>query len=262
MKVLAALLLALLSSAAEALCAGHSFTDPKLISLPGESVMIITHASSFYDSRIASKRGIDEAVSYAKSKHIPVIYLQDDTPEQFYFMEDCQPDYWVHSEGGELSFAVQPTHVYIAGGHLELCMLETVHDILFSWARQQKQHLKITYLMDAIYSNGKSIDANAPYYPDFEKFMNVVTYRRPGGEHWPKLSLLETMGVIRSEDHELEYLKNILPHYERTLPGYRVELKLNDSVVKVLQPAPGWNPPTIQFDFIDSAIDLSEARDK
>jgi hypothetical protein len=261
MRIFALLLLTLLSCAAQAACPKHAFTDPKQVLLPGDSVLIVTHASSFYDSRLTSKRGIDEAVSYAKNQRIPVVYLQDDTPQQFYFMEDCQPDYWVHSDGGELSFDV-PAHVYIAGGHLELCMAETVSDVLVSWAKQKKKNLRLTYLMDAIYSNGKSIDANSPYYADFEKFMNVVTYRRPGGEHWPKLSLLETMGVIRSEDHELEYLKDVLPHYERTLPGYRVELKMNDSVVKVLQQAPGWNPPTIRFDFVDSAVDLAEAQNK
>lgn len=255
MKILFALLLALLSSAAYAACPPHSFAEPPLARLDGDAIMIVTHASSFYDARVSTKRGVDDAVQYAKGKRIPVVYLQDETPEQLYFMADCDPDYWVRSEGGELSFAVRPAHVYILGGHLELCMSATLHDVLYSWARQGKRNLTITYLMDAIYSNGKSIEESDPFYANFEKFRDVVTYRRPGGEHWPKLTLLETMGIIRNEAHELEYLTKVLPHYERTLTDdYRVELALNDSVAKVLRPAAGWKPPTLRFHFVDSAL--------
>ena len=70
----------------------------------------------------------------------------------------------------------------------------------------------------------------------------IVTYGRPGGEHWPKLTMLETMGVIVREDHELEYLSQILPRWDTTFSeNYRVELQLNDSVRKVLRPA-RWRP--------------------
>ena len=83
----------------------------------------------------------------------------------------------------------------------------------------------------------QSVEPGDPFYDDFQRFMGIVTYGRAAGEHWPKLNLLETMGVIISESHELEYLKKILPPYARSLPDYRVELQLNDSVVKVLQTA-------------------------
>jgi len=112
--------------------------------------------------------------------------------------------------------------------------------------------------MDCIYSNDKVIDPSDPFDADFLKFRNIVTYGRPGGDHWPKLSLLETMGIIVREDHELEYIKQILPRWDRTMPkAYRVEVQLNGSVTKVLQAAPGWRPPTLSFHFVDSAINLS-----
>jgi len=239
-------------------CPPHKFSEPSQIRLAGDSVMIVVHASSMHDARFSAKRGIDEAVSYAKSKRIPVIYLQDGSPGQLYFMEDCAPDHWVFSEGGEVSFDVSPSHVYIAGGHLELCMSTALHEILFQWVKKPARNLKVTYLMDAIYSNGKEIDPSDPFYNDFARFLNIVTYGRPGGEHWPKLNLLETMGIIISQDHQLEYIKQILPRWDRTFPKtYRVEVKLNDSVTKVLRPAPGWNPPTLSFHFVDSAVNLS-----
>ncbi|MBE0615466.1 MAG: hypothetical protein IH604_17495 [Burkholderiales bacterium] len=239
-------------------CPPHKFAQPDQIRIKGDSVMIVVHATSTFDSRISTKRGLDEAVRFAKNMRIPVIYLQDDSPEQFYFMEDCAPDYWVYSDGGEITFDVTPTHVYIAGGHLEICLSATLHDVLFQWAKRSPGHFTVTYLMDAIYSNGKIIDPSDPFYPDFARFRDIVTYGRPGGEHWPKLSLLETMGIIVKEEHELEYIKQILPRWDKTFPkSYRIEVQLNDSVKKVLRATPGWNPPTLLFQFVDSAINLS-----
>jgi hypothetical protein len=72
---------------------------------------------------------------------------------------------------------------------------------------------------------------------------------------------LETMGIILREDHELEYIKKILPRWDRTFPrNYRIAVQMNDSVKKVLRTAPGWNPPTVLFRFVDSALNLSEPR--
>ena len=245
------------SSFCWSVCPAHEFTANPQIKLVGDSVMIVVHATSMHDSRFSAKRGIDGAVRYAKSKHIPVIYLQDDGPEEFYYMEDCQPDYWVSSQGGDIGFTVAPSHLYIVGGHLELCLSATLHDVIYQWAKMPQRNLKVTYFMDAIYSNGKEIDPSDPFYNDFVKFIDVVTYGRPGGEHWPKLSLLETMGIIIRQDHQLEYIKQILPRWDRTFPAsYRVQVQLNNSVQKVLRSAPTWNPPTLSFEFVDSAIYL------
>jgi len=258
-RIFAAVCLALISQVALAICPKPELTDPARVRLTGDSLMIVTHATAAHDARYASKRGVDEAVRFAKSRRIPIVYLHDDGPHQLYFMDDCDPDYWVLSEGGEIKFDIKATRVYVVGGHLELCLSATLHGVLHAWARLPKRDLVVTYLMDGIYSNGKSIEeTGGPYYKDFLRFMSVVTYGRPNGEHWPKLSMLETMGVIQREEDEFEYLKSILPHYLRTLPAdYRVELQLNDSVVKVLRSAPGWKPPTLRFHFVDSAINLA-----
>ena len=89
--------------------------------------------------------------------------------------------------------------------------------------------------------------------------MSVVTYGRSGGEHWPKLTLLETMGVIVREEPGYEYLKRILPHYGRTLPAdYQVEIQVNDSASRVLRRAKERNAPTLRFHFVDSALRLTE----
>lgn len=258
MKLFAVLLLTLLSNLAAAACSKPELTDPARVRLTGDSVLIVTHATSAHDARLATKRGVDEAIQFAKSKRIPVIYLKDDSGDEYYFMEDCRPDHWVLSAAGDIPFDALPAHVYVAGGHLEFCLSATVNDVIRIWSGQKtRQNLTVTYLMDAIYSNGNSVEESDPYYADFQKFMGIVTYGRPGGDHWPKLTLLETMGVIQNEAHEFQYLTKILPHYARVLPSdYRVDLKFNGSVVKVLRPARGWNPPTLRFNFVDSAINL------
>lgn len=241
-------------------CRNHEITPPSKVKIKGDTVMIVVHQSSTYDARFSTKRGVDEAVRFAKSKKIPVIYLQDDTPEEFYFMEDCHPDYWVFSAGGEISFDVTASHVYIVGGHLELCMSAALHDITYQWSKRPLRNYEITYLMDAIYSNGKMIDPSDPFYHDFDRFMNIVSYGRPGGEHWPKLSLLETMGIIRKEEHELNYIQQVLPRWDRTFPrSFQVEVQMNRSVRKVLRAADGWFPPTVLFHFVDSALLLTES---
>jgi hypothetical protein len=250
--------LALYAAPCWSICPPHELTPPAQVKLAGDAVMIVVHASSTFDARFSTKRGLDEAVRFAKNAHIPVIYLQDDSPARYYFMEDCAPDYWVASQDGEIGFDVLPSHVYIAGGHLELCVSAALHDVLYQWSKRPARNFRVTYLMDAIYSNGKVIDPSDPFYSDFTRFLSVVTYGRPGGEHWPKLSLLETMGIIVKEEHELAYIKQILPRWDTTFPAnYRVEVQLNDSVEKVLRAAPGWRPPTLSFHFVDSAINLT-----
>jgi len=244
-----------------AACPPHRTAGPGEVRLQGDAVLIVVHPSSTFDARFSSKRGIDEAVRFAKGNRIPVIYLQDDSPEAFYFTQDCTPDHWVYSDEGELNFDVTPAHVYVAGGHLEMCLSTALDEILYQWAKKSPRNLKITFLMDGIYSNGKMIDPGDPFYADFMKFRDIVTYGRPGGEHWPKISLLETMGVIVKEEHEFEYIKQILPRWDKTMPkDYRVVVTLNDSVTKVLRPAPGWKPPTLSFHFVDSAINLAAPR--
>lgn len=253
------LLLLALPGAGHATCPPHAFTPDKKVRLQGDTLMIVTHATSAHDARLATKRGIDEALRLARSSHIPVIYLQDDSPGELYFMSDCAPDYWVQSQGGEIGFEVTPGQLYITGGHLEMCMSATLHDVLLNWSRRPQRDYSVTYLMDAIYSNGKGIDESDPYFADFERFMEVVTYGRAGGEHWPKLTLLETLGIIRDEGRQLDYLQRMLPHYERTLStDYRVELRLNDGPARVLQPGRGKRPPVLRFTFLDSALALTD----
>ncbi len=262
MKFYLALALVLFSEAVLASCPSSQFADPSQIKLNSDSLLIVTHASATYDSRYSSKRGIDEATSYARSKGIPIVYLQDNTSEQDYFMADCRPDYRVFSEDGELSFEVKASHVYVVGGHMEQCLYRTVEGVLNSWSKRTGQDFTLTYLMDGIYSTGELVEENDKYYKEFDRFTHIVSHRRTEADPWPKVTLLEIMGVINQEEGEVEYLSRTLPNFEAALtPNYQVDLQLNNSVIKGLQSSQeGDNPPKLRFNFVDSASKLDSTQ--
>lgn len=258
MKPYLLLALALFSEVALAFsCHNPQFTDPSQVNPNSNSILIVTHASATYDSRLSSKRGVDEAVSYAKRKGIPVIYLQDKTPEEEYFMADCRPDYRVFSQDGELPFEVKASHVFVVGGHLEQCLYRTIEGVINSWARQEIQDRTLTFLMDAIYSTGELVEETDTYYKDFDLFTRIVSHRRTDADPMPKITLLETLGVINKEDGEIDFLMRALPNYGSVLSqSYEAELILNSSLTKKIQAEEGDSIAKIRFNFVDSASRL------
>lgn len=257
MKLIFVIALALLPGLAQAYCPTRPLSSPDQVSLDTDSVLIVTHASARYDTRFSTKQGLDYATSIARGKGVPLVYLHDDAAEQDYFTKDCAPEYWIFSENGELGFHVLPSHVYVAGGHLEQCLFRTVQDVIFSWSMQNERDLTLTFLMDAIYSSGELVSDSDDYYTNFGAFMRVLEHGRAEDDPWPKITLLQTMGIISQQKQALDYLKRALPDFASAMqPDYRVELQLNNSPVKVLQDMPAWNSPVLKFQFVDSARKL------
>jgi len=243
-----------LAGTAHAACRPPQFRPAQELRLDGDSVLIVTHASASFDARFSAKYGVDQAIRFAKDRKIPRIYLVDESPFPLYYMEDCEPDYWVLSIDGEAEFEVAPAHLYVAGGHMELCLSRTLHDVLYKWSRRPARDLTVTFFMDAIYSNGKSVEPSDPYYSDFNWFMGIISYGRPGGERWPKLNLLEMTGVIKKAANDQIFLEKILPRWDRTFStDYRVELQLNNGPARVLRQGSGFFAPRLTFHFVDSA---------
>ena len=221
-----------------------------------QPVVLVTHPSKSFDPRLSSKRGADELMRVAKVKDWTSFYLKDDDRIGQYFVDDCEPTAWVFSQDGELSFELSARDVYVAGGHLELCLSRSLHDLILQWAKAPPQSHRITFVMDGIYSNGKYFEEGKAGWDDLQKFFAVTNYRRPGGEAWPKLNLLESMGVIKSPFEQLEYLQTVLPRWDRTFDeNWRVELIDDDDVVTVLQKGQGFSAPVMQFKFVDSMVD-------
>lgn len=255
LKVFLTIVGLLLAGGAVARCPDAGFAEPRQVRLDDRPVLIATHASASFDSEFSAKRGVDEAVRFARDRNFQLVYLRDDDPE--YYVDDCKPDYWVRSEGGEISFDIPSAHVYLVGGHLELCLANTLNQILDRWAREPMRDRTLEILMDGVYSNGRSVDESTPYFADMQRFMHIRSYGRPAGEYWGKVNLLQTMGVIIREDRQYQYLETVLPQWRRSLPaGYRVELRLNDSAPVVLQKG-GSRAPVMTFQFVDSAVTLT-----
>lgn len=251
------MLLLFVSTAAAAICPPRPFSYPSDLRVDDEAALVVTHASTRFDPRYATKPGVDAATVLATRRAMPVIYLEEaETPEQ-YFADDCEPDYRVYSEEGELPVDIRTNDVYLAGGHLELCLKRTVQDILASWARHPARQLQLTFLMDAIYSDGSALRKSDPYHEIAQRFMSAVGYGRSGPASWTKLTLLETLGLIGNDEQRYDYLQRILPAFEYALPtAYRVEMQLNDGPARLLRRGAAGSGMLLRFRFVDSAVQL------
>lgn len=252
-----ALVVAIGASGSFAACHEPRLTPPEAVRIDSSSVLIVTHASALYDSRYAIKHGLDQAVMWAKERRIPVVYLVDESPIRYYEMEDCSPDYWVRSIDGEVPFDVNARTVYFAGGHLEHCLNRTANEVLFRQMAQRPSRTQYVFLMDAIYSNGKSVEESDPYYKDFSIFAGVISYGRPGGEAAPRVSLLEIAGAIKSIRHQVDYFRKILPRWDRSTPAdYEINLTIKDLQSEILRKGKSFGGPKLEFIFVESADSL------
>ena len=254
MKLLLFITLLLCAVQASAKCTGQVLKEGPALKLDDRPVLIATHASSSFDSNFAAKRGIDDAVQYAHEMNMQVVYVQDDPSDSNYYFDDCKPDSWVHSESGSLEFDIPSSEVYLVGGHLELCLSNSLTTLVDRWNRQPPRNRTVNIFMDAVYSNGKSVDESMPFFNDVQKLMQIRAYGHPAGEHWGKASLLEIMAAILKPEQQLRYARSVLPPWERNLPpGYRVELQIDDAAPQVLRPGPRLGAPVLKFRFLDSA---------
>jgi hypothetical protein len=241
-------------------CGPFQFTDnPKLA---GDKLMIVTHPSTLWDGRFASKVGMDAAVIYAKKRGIPVVYLEGQDAPDTYFFSDCAPDYWVPSYGGEFMFEVPARHVYSVGGHWEMCQLTTQNDLMKAWGKKRGMDLVFTQVLDGLYAYGGYVLGTDPYAADFKRFMDIISFRKPGEDEWPKrkLNMLEMMGVINHEARAIEHLKRGLPRWTDISDEYEIRMTLNGKFVEVLRPGKGEKPNTLTFEFVDSLYESGFAR--
>jgi len=237
-------------------CPSVTFTPTNAVKLTGGSALIVTHPSTMWDGRFVSKLGMDAMVRYAKKKGIQVVYLQDENKStaNTYFFSDCNPTYWVASGGGEFSFDVNtPSHIYTVGGHWELCQRTTMYDLMDKWKNSPLLvDRTVTTVMDGIYTAGENFRQGDPYYSTYELFMSVINYGRPRSWPFPKLSLLESMGIIKDEKEQVSFLKRQLPPYSGFSRDYQIELYLNGKKEEVIRQGLAKNPPVLKFEYVNS----------
>ncbi len=258
MKKLALSLVLFPLSCMAAPCGPHSYTNPADVKLSAPAALLVTHPSTQWDGRFSSKIGVDAAVAFAKSRKFPVVYLEGVSGQDTYFFGDCEPTYWVASYGGEFSFEVAPNHIYSVGGHWELCQRLTQETLMQIWSTKTGVDLTFTEVLDGLYSYGAYVLESDPYRADFRRFIEVVSYRRPGPD-WPKpkLNLLEMMGIIGDRNLQIAYLKRNLPSYSQLGPEYETQLWYNGQMVEVLAPARTMPKHIFKVEFVDSLYEGS-----
>lgn len=253
--VLGSAFAASLPSLARAECAAPGMTDPAQVRAGGRELLIVTHASDAYDSRLASKRGLDALLASARRRRTQTVFLAGDEPARTHFAGDREAGPWVFSEGGELRFDVDATRVLLAGGHLEICLRKTMHDVIARWAQRPARDRTLVLVADAIYANGRDIDHESPQGQAVARFLDIVAHGRPGGEYWRKLTLLELMALVRPREARLQMLIDALPHWQRTMPAdWRVEMRVDDERLVLRHPR-GRAAATLCFEFMESAVE-------
>jgi hypothetical protein len=242
-------------------CAGTKFTPDDQIRLTHSKVLLVTHPSTIWEGRFASKAGIDASVIDAKNHGIPVVYLQSASGSQAqlntYFYSDCRPTYVAESEDGRLGFDINATHVISVGGHWEECQRTTL-EYLFatSWSKKRGVNLTLTQVMDGIFGLGDTLPADAPYKNDVLRFLEVVSYGRPKLKYQTKkITLLEMMGIIGDKNLQHQFLRSILPPFNEVAREYEVQLILNGELLEVLRKGNVANPPILKLEYINTQID-------
>lgn len=89
-----------------------------LKSISNKHALIVTHATTQFDSEKSAETGINKLVEEFKAMNRPVVYLVSDQSEEGYqrwYTKDRSPDYEVFSEGGEHNLPISD-EVTIIGG--------------------------------------------------------------------------------------------------------------------------------------------------
>ncbi len=233
-------------------CPYPTFTADKDVSITGDDVLIVTHPATIWDWQFSAKNGVDNAVEFARKKNIPVIYLQDsyDGNSNKYFWNDCRPDYFVKSSGGEFSFKVPAKHVYSVGGHWEACQRTTLDDLMTAWADREGEDLTVTEVLDGIYAYSSYVTSFDSYYNAFQEFKRILQY--PSQRNDIRINLYQSKLLINDEAKLIEYLSRNLPSMYGKLAKHRAEMHYNGKLVKVIRDGEGTKPGLLKLEFIDS----------
>ena len=149
---------------ADECCQPDWVQDPANWSVDSPTAVFLTHFTKRLDKEELTRPAMQKLVALAKREDIPVVYLQESHhPAADYFYDDCEPTAYVESGVGQFSFKTgKVDHAIVAGGYYELCLNNTVRQLIENWSRHSNQQptsqqskprkLKITYVLDATYA--------------------------------------------------------------------------------------------------------------
>jgi len=120
-----------------------------------ETAMFLTHFTKRLDKQQLTRPALERLVERSKAdKACTLLYLHEPfSPNEIYFYPDCQPDAYIRSYIGHFDFdSSKVQHAIVAGGLYELCLNNTVSQIIQNWlAANTGKDLRITYVTDGVY---------------------------------------------------------------------------------------------------------------
>lgn len=167
-----------------------------------ETAMFLTHFTQRLDKRQLTRPALQRLVQRSKEdKDCTLLYLHEPfSPNGIYFYPDCQPDAYIRSSIGHFDFdSSKVQHAIVAGGLYELCLNNTVSQILQNWlAASTGKDLRITYVTDAVYGVGSDSKLADPFdrrlqswlrsQPDHVVILSDILEQLVGKEAWTFLA--------------------------------------------------------------------------
>lgn len=240
MKLIILLFLQFSLSYATDFCRPFFTADEKVI-LNQKKLLIVTHATSEFDEKNRAKRKTNETIQRFLNQNYNVVYLQGDAYPEKYYYQNCRPDYYVLSYGGEFFFDFSASEVTSIGGHWQACQLITTRKIISNMQEMPQKKFILTQVMEAIYTYGKiSVYREDPYY---QKVMNKISSLETN-----KLTLQDIINEISNLDLKLDFLERMVDHFE--IPSnFHVEINYKNNK-KIIYQAPDKFTKSLIVEFI------------
>lgn len=214
-------------------------TSSENIRITKNRVMLVTHASDIYDTFRVSSLGINKSIQWAKKKSFQVLYLQDGnkTRQNSYFYDDCEPDFFVNTETGELDIKYNAQYLVSAGGFWEACLSATIESIFRGWAAEAQINRNLVFVTDAIYTY------NSAFLGMGGRLLRaqIVTLK----------TALNTLKTVQERNSLIRsHLQKF--HAISQLRAYRVVYSINGSKEEVLYDSNIRNAPVLKIKFLSS----------
>lgn len=230
-------------------CHPHFWANNSLV-FNKHKTLLVTHASSFWDTNRVSKNGINQTIHWGHKNGFEVAYLQDQnsSPDESYYYEDCNPDYYIKSSDGEFSARIPSRTIVSIGGYWEACHANSVEKIFEELAASPNKNRNLIFVTDAIYLS------RLPFFVDDNGFRSI-----PSG---PSVLLDRTLTLQRAlqaftyAPDRFLLLQTRLTQYVNfeLLKDYQISLSLNLGKDHIIQSGSRPASPKLKIKFLSSDL--------
>ena len=242
-----------------------TYADPSELQIDSDVAVLMTHFTSRLDELYLTRPGLKKLTQSCRQHKLPLIYLQEPhAPQHLYFHADCEPTAYIASDLGRFDFETRDlNHLVVAGGFYELCLDNTVKQIVENWSdiKSQKE-LHITYVTDAIYSVASDCLDDVSNYATLRSWMS----QQPS----PTFLLSDALEQIQSRDAAWKFLA---ARWSKIPPRFGLHVRFRGEITAVRFADPDYPTITVRYATVEqlaheittaapnqAAIDPSEQR--